>query len=171
MAISAAKRKHAKLTGRRAGGRRRRQRSRPYGYNAVKHGASAKTPVLPWENPAAFDELVVGYKNWIQPVGEIEISLVDQAALAAGSEQGHAFRKFPDDVQHPYRDGSTSSERLRKPPRRQASEFFLEQHGPLPCIRDRIPPLTGRGCLVKVSQYTPTIRAGWSCPLRRIFRV
>jgi hypothetical protein len=39
--------------------------------------------VLPWEDPALFDRRVVGYKDWVKPVGDLEVALVEQAALAS----------------------------------------------------------------------------------------
>ena len=50
MPISAAKRKQCKLNAKKSSGPRTTAGKRAVRYNAVKHGASGKTPVLPWED-------------------------------------------------------------------------------------------------------------------------
>jgi hypothetical protein len=131
MAISATKRKQCKLNAKKSTGPRTTAGKHAVRYNAVKHAGSAKMPVLPWEDRAAFDELVVSYKNWMQPVGEIEVALVDQAALASW-QYARATRSDVARV-------TFNIQTARANEQREAAEsaaalgqrLFFEQHGPL----------------------------------------
>src|SRR6202166_3569425 len=50
--------------------------------NAVKHGILAKGICLNIEKPEVFEELVAAFCTRLQPADEIELRLVEQAALA-----------------------------------------------------------------------------------------
>ena len=50
--------------------------------NAVKHGLLAKSICLNIEKPEVFEELVAAFSTRLQPADEIEMRLVEQAALA-----------------------------------------------------------------------------------------
>ena len=45
-------------------------------YNAVKHGMTAKTPVLPGEDEGAFQKRVDSWKDDLRPRGAVEDFLV-----------------------------------------------------------------------------------------------
>ena len=87
--------------------------------------------MLPWEDPAAFDELVVGYKNWMQPVGEIE----SRARRSGGTGFWQHARATRSDVARVTFNIHTA----RANEQREAEEaaaalgqrLFFEQHGPL----------------------------------------
>ena len=49
-------------------------------YNAIKHGLTAKTPVLPGEDPAALQAVIDGFKASVQTKNMLEESLVEMAA-------------------------------------------------------------------------------------------
>jgi hypothetical protein len=131
MAISATKRKQCKLNAKKSTGPRTTAGKHAVRYNAVKHAGSAKTPVLPWEDRAAFDELAVGYKNWMQPVGEIEVALVDQAALASWQ---HARATRSDVARVTFNIHTARANEQREAAESAAAlgqRLFFEQHGPL----------------------------------------
>jgi hypothetical protein len=48
--------------------------------NAIKHGATSETPVIPGENRAEFDALLADLVRYYQPVGPTETYLVDRIA-------------------------------------------------------------------------------------------
>ena len=50
-------------------------------YNALKHGMSARTPVLPGEDPVEFQERLAGFLHDLRPQNTIERFLVERAAL------------------------------------------------------------------------------------------
>jgi hypothetical protein len=82
MPISAAKRRANIENSRKSTGPRTTAGKHAVRHNSVTHGATAKTPVLPWESQALFDRQVIGVKMSIRPVGVLEHSLCDQIALA-----------------------------------------------------------------------------------------
>ncbi len=132
MAISAAKRKACQINGKKSRGPKTTATKQAVRFNAVKHGASAKTPVLPWEDPAAFDELVVGYKNWIQPVGEIENSLVEQAALCCW-QRARGTRSVVSRATFNIHTARANEQRTAaEAVAALGQRLFFEQHGPLP---------------------------------------
>jgi hypothetical protein len=49
--------------------------------NALKHGATAQTPVLPGEDPALFQARVDAYKTDLQPRNTLESEMVERMAL------------------------------------------------------------------------------------------
>jgi hypothetical protein len=49
-------------------------------YNAVKHGMTAKTPILPGEDEGAFTKRVDSWKDDLRPRGAVEDFLVERAA-------------------------------------------------------------------------------------------
>jgi hypothetical protein len=49
-------------------------------FNAIKHGLTAKTPVLPGEDPAALQAVIDGFKASVQTKNMLEESLVEMAA-------------------------------------------------------------------------------------------
>ena len=49
--------------------------------NALKHGATAQTPVLPGEDPALFQARVDAYKADLQPRNTLENEMVERMAL------------------------------------------------------------------------------------------
>jgi hypothetical protein len=49
--------------------------------NALKHGVTAQTPVLPGEDPALFHGLVEAFTAGLQPQNPVESILIDQMAL------------------------------------------------------------------------------------------
>jgi len=52
------------------------------GFNALRHGLSAQTTVLPNENAEEFQELLDAFLTEYQPAGPTETLLVDQMAMA-----------------------------------------------------------------------------------------
>ena len=78
--------------------------------NALKHGLTAKTVLLPEEHPAEFQELLVGWFDSIGPQDRLEASLVERgvySVVAARSSE-------------PIRSGTVVVERRR--PRRRPGE-------------------------------------------------
>ena len=53
------------------------------GHNALRHGLTAETAVLPNENPEEFQELLDAFLAEYQPVGPTETLLVEQMTMAA----------------------------------------------------------------------------------------
>ena len=53
------------------------------GLNALRHGLSAQTTVLPNENPEEFQELLDAFLSEYQPAGPTETLLVEQMAMAS----------------------------------------------------------------------------------------
>ena len=53
------------------------------GLNALRHGLTAETAVLPDENPDQFQELLDSFFSEYQPAGPTETVLVEQMAMAA----------------------------------------------------------------------------------------
>ena len=51
-------------------------------FNAVKHGLTAKTPVLPGEDPAALQAKIDAYKAGYETGNEVENDLAEMAAMA-----------------------------------------------------------------------------------------
>jgi hypothetical protein len=51
--------------------------------NALKHGMSARIPVLPGEDPEAFREQVDGFIDALAPRDAVQIFLAEEAAFAA----------------------------------------------------------------------------------------
>ena len=51
-------------------------------FNAIKHGLTAKTPVLPGEDPAALQAKIDAYKAKYQTRDEVEDDLMEMAAVA-----------------------------------------------------------------------------------------
>lgn len=50
--------------------------------NALKHGLTSQTLVLPSEDPADFDALLAAYLNQLRPIGPIELDLVHEMVAA-----------------------------------------------------------------------------------------
>ena len=50
--------------------------------NALKHGLTAKTVLLPEEHPAEFQELLVGWFDSIEPQDRLEASLVERGVYS-----------------------------------------------------------------------------------------
>jgi len=132
MPVSASKRKAARQNAKRSTGPRTTAGKQAVRYNAVKHGASAKTPVLPWESPEHFQELLRGYETSIQPVGDVENDLVHQLALASWQRR----RGISSDVARVTHNIHTArAEELRLAEIEAAAlcqRLFFECHGPLP---------------------------------------
>jgi hypothetical protein len=74
--IDANRRNAQKSTGPRSAEGKERVR-----FNALKHGVTAQTPVLPGEDPAQFHELVDAFTASLQPQNPLEYILVDRMAL------------------------------------------------------------------------------------------
>ncbi len=53
------------------------------GFNALRHGLTAQTTVLPNENPEEFQELLDAFLSEYQPAGPTETLLVEQMAMAS----------------------------------------------------------------------------------------
>ncbi len=51
-------------------------------FNAIKHGLTAKTPVLPGEDPAELQAKIDAYKAKYQTRDEVEGGLAEMAAMA-----------------------------------------------------------------------------------------
>ncbi len=51
--------------------------------NALKHGLTAQDAVLPFEDKDQFDEIAKAYEEHYQPLGPVEILLVQQIVMAA----------------------------------------------------------------------------------------
>ncbi len=49
--------------------------------NAVKHGIFSKVLLFPGESPAEFESLLNGLRDDLQPVGTLEINIVDEIAI------------------------------------------------------------------------------------------
>ena len=56
--------------------------------NALKHGMTARIPVLPGEDEAAFRRQVNGFTRRPGPRNAVELALAEQAALASGRSSG-----------------------------------------------------------------------------------
>ena len=131
MAISAAKRKSCQINGKKSRGPKTTASRRAVRYNAVKHGGAAKTPVLPWEDSAAFAELVVGYKNAIQPVGEIENTLAENAAFACW-QRARGVRSAVSRATFNIHTARANEQREAEAAAAASGQrLFFEQHGPL----------------------------------------
>jgi hypothetical protein len=52
-------------------------------FNAIKHGLTAKTPVLPGEDPAALEELIDEYRTGCETRNKVEEDLARFAAISA----------------------------------------------------------------------------------------
>jgi hypothetical protein len=100
--------------------------------NALKSGATAKTRVLPWEDPALFDEHLEGYRVSIQPDNPLEHDLVEQLAMARWQRD----RAWRSDLARVTSNIHTSRvEQLRRADDEAAAlgqRLFFDQHGPLP---------------------------------------
>jgi hypothetical protein len=83
MPTSAAKRRSNQANAKKSTGPTSLSGKQKVRYNSVTHGGYCKAPVLPWEEPAGFDQRVLGFKRCVQPVGDVENALVEQAALAS----------------------------------------------------------------------------------------
>ena len=66
-----------------AQGRNRSKGSAASGLNALKHGLTAATVVLPHEDAAALEERVAAWKGDLRPAGAVEAYFVEQAAHAS----------------------------------------------------------------------------------------
>ncbi len=66
-----------------AGGDDRRVQTSDRRFNAVKHGLTAKTPVLPGEDPAALEALIDEFKEGYETRNKVEEALARLAAISA----------------------------------------------------------------------------------------
>jgi hypothetical protein len=83
MATSAAKIRSNRLNSKKSTGPRTAAGKDAVRFNSVTHGATARTPVFPWESQALFDQRVHGVKLSIRPVGDPENVFCEQFALAS----------------------------------------------------------------------------------------
>ena len=101
-------------------------------YNAVKHGMTAKTPVLPGEDEGAFQKRVESWKDDLRPRGAVEDFLVERAARISWQldrvERAHTAR-----LAQRILEGTEDADH---DPRAEAADLgrrlFWDRRGPLP---------------------------------------
>jgi len=79
--ISASKLEANRLNAQKSTGPRTAEGKSRSRFNAAKHGATAQTPALPGEDPAAFQARVDGYKTHFTPRSDLENDLIERMAL------------------------------------------------------------------------------------------
>jgi hypothetical protein len=72
----------ARINGAKSAGPKTAQGRANSSMNAVKHGLTAKTLILPNENPDRFREMFNGYFDLFRPIGQKEIDLVSDIVAA-----------------------------------------------------------------------------------------
>ena len=157
--------------------------------NAIKHGLSARVPVLPDEEPQAFQELSEQLREEFQPVGMMETLLVDLITrklwrlgrishIETGVLTWEYYQMLLDNAQAKIRGYEND---LFSIPRTQiededAHEEALEQREDLVVERDNIVPVSGQAfrqdaggadVLAKLSRYETTIENGLYRALRQ----
>jgi hypothetical protein len=79
---SALKSETARINGAKSRGAKTAQGRANSSMNAVKHGLTAKTLILPNENPEHFQEMFNGYFGLFRPINQKEIDLVSAIVVA-----------------------------------------------------------------------------------------
>ncbi len=132
MPISATKRKSNKKNAQKSTGPRTAAGKNAVRFNSVTHGATAKTPVLPWEEQALFDKRILGYKTWVQPEGDLENSIVEELTLASWQLERATLSNV---ARVTFNIHTARAEELRLAQHEAAAlgqRLFFDQHGPLP---------------------------------------
>jgi hypothetical protein len=149
MAISAAKRKSNQLNAKKSTGPKTVAGKEKVRYNSVTHGGYCKEPVLDWEDPRGFDQRVLGFKTWVQPVGDVENALVEQAALASWHHE-RAVRSDVARVTFNIHTAMTAERMLKaKEAADLGARLFFDRRGPL-----SLHPMPGGG--------DAEVRTSWS---------
>ena len=150
--------------------------------NAIKHGLSARVPVLPDEEPQAFQELCEQLREEFQPVGTMETALIDLITrklwrlgrishIETGVLTWEYYQMLLDNAQAKIRGYEND---LFSIPRTQiededAHEEALEQWEDLVVERDDIVPVSGQAfrqdaggadALSKLARYETTLENG-----------
>jgi hypothetical protein len=132
MSTSAAKRLSNQLNARKSTGPKTLAGKQKVRYNSVTHGGYCKAPLLAWEDPAGFEQRILGFKTWIQPVGDVENALVEQAALASVQHE-RAIRSDVARVTFNLHTARTTELNLKAEEAADLGQrLFFDRRGPLP---------------------------------------